>query len=77
MSKFPVGKPVGGTTPEIALKWLQSQIAERKSQIARYKLDINDLQTIQLPKLEALILEKENDIKYLTGQIQENEVIDV
>ena len=72
-----VGQPIGGTTPEIALKWLQHQIAERKSQVKRYQLDIDDLTNIQLPKLQAMILTKENEIRHLLSQLENNQTIDI
>jgi len=72
-----IGTPVGGITPEMNLKRLQAEIAQRKSSIARLKLDLDDLRTVQAPQLEALILMHENDIKFLTNQRDDLQVIDV
>lgn len=74
---IPIGTPIGGTTPEIKLKWLQTQIAERKSAIKKLAIEIEDLTTIQLPRLEGLVLTHENDIKHLTGQVDGVNTVDV
>lgn len=72
-----VGRPMIPDTNEIKIKWLQHQIAERKSIIARFKLDIQDLTTVRLPQLEELILKKENELKMFTQQIDETKIVDV
>ena len=72
-----VGNPVGGSTPEIKLKWLQVQIAERDSAIEKLKIEINDLTKIQLPRLEGLILTHENDKKFFLNQLKDEQTIDV
>jgi hypothetical protein len=77
MAQHLVGTPVGGITPEMNLKRLQAELAQRKSSIARLKLDLDDLRTVKAPQLEALILMHENDIQYLTNQKNDVEIIDV
>jgi hypothetical protein len=77
MAQHLVGQPVGGITPEMELKRFQSELAQRKSAIARLKLDLEDLRTVKAPQLEALILMHENDIKFLTNKLNEVKVIDV
>ena len=72
-----VGSPLGGITPEMQLKRIQAEIAQRKSSIERLKLDLKDLQTVDVTRIEALILMHENDIKYLVNQENESQVIDV
>lgn len=77
MGNHLIGQPVGGITPEMQLKRLQAELAQRKSSIARLKLDLDDLRTVQAPQIEALILMHENDIKFITNQKNDVEVIDV
>ena len=77
MPNFPVGKPIAEDTNEIRLKWLQHQIAERKSAIARLKQDISDLAQVRLPQLEEMLLRKENEINVLLGQQSQQQAIDV
>jgi hypothetical protein len=72
-----VGQPLGGITPEMNLKRLQAEIAQRKSSIDRLKLDLKDLQTVEVPRIEALILMHENDIKFLTGEVNKVNTIDI
>jgi hypothetical protein len=72
-----IGTPVGGITPEMEMKRIQAELAQRKSSIARLKLDLEDLRTVQAPQLEALILMHENDIRFLTKQQNDAKVIDV
>jgi hypothetical protein len=72
-----VGTPLGGVTREMTLKRLQAEIAQRKSSIDRLKLDLKDLQTVEVPRIEALILMHENDIKFLVGEINKEQTIDV
>ena len=74
---YPVGKPLTEDTHEIKLKWLQHQIAERKSIIARLKLDIDDLTKVRLPQLEELILKKENELSFFLHQVKEAGTVDV
>ncbi len=77
MSQHLVGTPVGGITPEMELKRIQAEIAQRKSSISRLKLDLDDLRTVKAPQIEALILMHENDMKFLTNKINDVKVIDV
>ena len=77
MAQHLVGTPVGGITPEMELKRFQSELAQRKSAIARLKLDLDDLRTVKAPQLEALILMHENDIKFLTNKLNDVKVIDI
>ena len=77
MGNFQVGKPLGGETNEMRLNWIEAQIAERKSAIARFKLDIEDLTNVKLRDLQRNILQKEEDIKALTGQRQNINTVDV
>lgn len=76
-NQYPVGQPIGGLTPEIQLKRLQTQIAERRSAIKKLKIEQEDLITVGLPRIEGLILIHENDIKHLLGQLDSVQVIDV
>ncbi len=77
MAQHLVGTPVGGITPEMELKRFQAELAQRKSSIARLKMDLEDLRTVKAPQLEALILMHENDIKFLTNQKNDVKVIDI
>lgn len=73
----PIGSPLGVVTPEIKMKVLQTQIAERKSAIKKLQIEKEDLTTISLPRIEGLILTHESAIKHLTGLIDGVQVIDV
>ena len=53
-------------TKEVEDMWLDVQIQEKRSRIARHKQDIEDLQKGKLVELSALIKMLEREIKELT-----------
>lgn len=62
---------------EIEKKWMQVQIQERKSRIARYKQDIEDLVKGRMVDLEAKILMLEKEMKKLEAEMASKQPIDV
>ena len=73
----PIGSPLGEVTPEIKLKALQTQIAERKLAIKNLEIEKEGLTTVSLPRIEGLILTHESAIKHLIGLLDGVTIIDV
>ena len=55
-------------TADIKRKWVEVQIQERKSRIARHKQDIEDLKMSKMVELEARILMLDLELKDLESQ---------
>lgn len=63
---------------EVKKKWIRIEIQQRKSQIARYKQDIEDLKNGQIIKLEAMITMLEKEIENLSETLAKyDDAIDV
>lgn len=54
---------------EIEMKWVEVQIQERKSRIARHKQDIEDLQKGKIVDLEAKIMMLVKELKHLENKL--------
>lgn len=70
MADLPVPKDhyLVSPTKEIEDKWIEVRIQDRKSQISRYRQDIEDLQKSKMVDLEARILMLEMEIKELEAK---------
>ena len=55
-------------TKEIEDKWIEVQIQERISRIARYKQDIEDLKKVRILELEAKIMLLELELKEIRAR---------
>lgn len=54
---------------EVEQKWLEVQIQERKSRIARHKQDIEDLQKGRIVELEAKVMMLDRELKHLEDKL--------
>jgi hypothetical protein len=56
--------------------WKSVQIQEKKSRIARYRQDIDDLEKGKIVDLRAKILMLEREVKFLENKKAEEQIVD-
>lgn len=64
-------------TKEIEDKWIEVQIQERKSRIARFRQDIEDLQCGKITELQAKIMMLELELKEIEARKASRDVTDI
>jgi hypothetical protein len=56
---------------DVERKWIEVQIQERKSRIARYKLDMEDLKKGKIVELEGRIMMLEKELAFLENKLSQ------
>ena len=75
MADIPIqGNWLVSPTREIEKKWIEVQIQERKSRIARYKQDKEDLLKGKVVDIDARIMMLEIEEKELTNKLNSTEI---